>query len=90
MQIVSPAYCHNCRHFGEWVHGDGISPLSGGADAGDEAFGHSCKAFPRGIPVDVWTGEVRHDRAVEGDRGLRFEAVDPDGDTPAAADVRHP
>ncbi len=85
MQIPNPSYCHNCRHFGEWIHGAGILPLSDGTEDGEDAFGHSCKAFPRGIPGDVWTGDVRHDRPVEGDNGIRFEAVDPNGETPAAA-----
>ena len=83
MQVPSPAYCLNCRHFGEWIHGDGISALSDGGGVAEEAFGHSCTAFPRGIPSDVWAGEVRHDSPIQGDNGIRFEAVDPNGDTPA-------
>ena len=82
--IVGPAYCHNCRHFGDWIHGAAVTVPFGTDDDAGEAFGHSCAAFPHGIPVDIWTGDVRHDRPVEGDGGIRFEPVDPDGETPGS------
>lgn len=80
-QVIAPAYCANCRHFGDWVYGEDIIALV--PDTWGEPLGHSCAAFPAGIPVAVWTGEVRHDRAVDGDNGILFEAVDPDAETPA-------
>ena len=32
-----------------------------------------CKAFPKGIPEDIWTGKVKHKRKYPGDHGIRFE-----------------
>ena len=83
--IVGPAYCHNCRHFGDWIHGGDVAVPFGRDEEGDEPFGHSCAAFPRGIPIDVWKGDVRHDQPIAGDRGIRFEAADPDADTPSSS-----
>ena len=33
----------------------------------------SCKAFPKGIPDEIWKNEVKHDSAVDGDGGITFE-----------------
>ena len=45
----------------------------------------TCKAFPGGIPVDVFVGRVDHRDPVRGDHGIRFEPVPTDD--PAA--VQH-
>jgi len=31
-----------------------------------------CRAFPKGIPPDIWKGDIFHDFAIEGDNGYRF------------------
>jgi len=31
-----------------------------------------CKAFPRGIPVPILTGEVLHTKPYEGDNGVQY------------------
>jgi hypothetical protein len=39
------------------------------------ARGHPprCRAFPDGIPAEVWGGYVEHVEPLEGDGGIRFE-----------------
>ena len=32
-----------------------------------------CKAFPDGIPMEIWMGENDHREPFEGDRGVQFE-----------------
>lgn len=34
---------------------------------------HRCVAFPNGIPLGVWRGEISHKENVEGDSGYKFE-----------------
>lgn len=41
----------------------------------------SCKAFPR-IPNDILGNYVIHDHPVEGDHGILFEPIDPNGPKP--------
>jgi hypothetical protein len=35
----------------------------------------SCRAFPLGIPEEIWEGVFDHNNPFEGDRGIRFEPV---------------
>ena len=86
--IAAPAYCWNCRHYGDWLHGEGIVALAQGMDG--VPFGHSCQAFPDGIPVEVWLGELRHDQPLAGDNGVQFEAQDAQGPTPASCVAERP
>lgn len=39
----------------------------------------ACRAFPDGIPLDIWAGQRQHAQPVEGDGGVVFEHVDDDG-----------
>lgn len=32
-----------------------------------------CKAFPQGIPAEIWEGENRHTSPYPGDNGIQFE-----------------
>lgn len=32
-----------------------------------------CKAFPKGIPPEIWTGENDHTAPFPGDRGIQFK-----------------
>ena len=34
-----------------------------------------CKAFPNGIPVSILNREVYHTKNIDGDNGIKFEAV---------------
>lgn len=34
-----------------------------------------CAAFSDGIPAEIWSGENLHAAPLQGDRGIRFEAV---------------
>jgi len=36
-----------------------------------------CKAFPKGIPDKILTGEHDHTKPFKGDGGIRFEAIKP-------------
>jgi hypothetical protein len=42
----------------------------------DVAPGRKCKAFPAGIPMEIWMGEVGHSAPYPGDNGVLFEALD--------------
>lgn len=35
----------------------------------------TCKAFPKGIPSQIWNGENDHTKPFKGDSGTRFEHV---------------
>ncbi len=32
-----------------------------------------CKAFPKGIPHEIWIGENKHTEPYPGDNGIQFE-----------------
>lgn len=34
-----------------------------------------CKAFPKGIPMEIWIGENDHKEPYENDKGIRFERI---------------
>ena len=36
-------------------------------------FGADCKAFPSGIPSDIFTNKVKHTKPYKGDNGIMFE-----------------
>jgi len=35
--------------------------------------GGKCKAFPNGIPMDIWEGRNKHTEPYKGDQGIQFE-----------------
>jgi hypothetical protein len=43
---------------------------------------HTCKAFPEGIPDEIWSNEVDHRKPFEGDNGVRW--------APFAKSVKYP
>jgi hypothetical protein len=51
--------CTGCKHFNE------KSPFTGKT--------MTCKAFPKGIPLEIWNGENTHIAAYPGDGGVQFE-----------------
>jgi hypothetical protein len=50
--------CGSCQHFQGWA-GDGER--------------QTCKAFPAGIPWDIWDGKDDHRKPVHGDGGTTFQ-----------------
>jgi len=36
----------------------------------------TCKAFPDGIPEDIWLGKVDHKKPYPRDNGIRFEEIE--------------
>jgi hypothetical protein len=39
----------------------------------EDHVNHTCKAFPDGIPYNIWLGENNHKKPYPGDHGIRFE-----------------
>lgn len=37
----------------------------------DDVF--RCKAYPEGIPMDIFWNKISHEQNIEGDRGYRYE-----------------
>lgn len=56
-----------CTHC---VHMDHLSPVSGKKIP-------ICKAFPKGIPDEIWQGKNDHTKPHPGDNGIQFK-VDPE------------
>ena len=54
--------CHTCQHFQE------------GSDQ-EPPFWGQCKAFPKGIPGPVWSGEDPHEEPRKGDGGLVYKPL---------------
>jgi len=38
-------------------------------------FGWSCKAFPKGIPDEIFNNEHDHTKPYKGDNGIQFEPI---------------
>jgi hypothetical protein len=38
---------------------------------------HVCKAFPDGIPDEIWRGDNDHKKPYPGDHGIQYEPIDP-------------
>ena len=34
-----------------------------------------CFAFPYGIPNDIWFDKIKHDKPMEGDKGIIYEDI---------------
>ena len=35
-----------------------------------------CEAFPKEIPLEIFTGEVSHTQPYKGDHGIQFEPIE--------------
>lgn len=49
--------CLECKHLGETT----------------DKFIPTCKAFPKGIPDEIFFEKVTHDKHYPGDNGIQFE-----------------
>jgi len=55
--------CNKCKHY-----------KPGSSNEGKGILG-TCKAFPKGIPDDIWIGKNNHKKPYKGDHGIQFEKV---------------
>lgn len=54
--------CFDCKYYDFWgEHG---------------VFTMKCKAFPEGIPFEIWTHEVNHTSPYTGDNNIQYEKLD--------------
>lgn len=37
---------------------------------------YKCRAFPEGIPNDIFWNKIDHNNNIDGDKGIKFEAVE--------------
>ncbi len=67
--MIQKSQCWTCKHF-LYPEGRGIAPLN-------------CRAFPDGIPRDIYSNIVMHDQpyAVADDHGLQWEERPEEDDT---------
>ena len=49
-----------------------LSPVCGDCKHADLLGGRKCAAFPDGIPLNIWCGNMRHDESVGIDHGIVF------------------
>ena len=56
-ELYLPLVSDVCSHCAHWF----VEP------------GAKCKAFPNGIPVEIWEGRNKHTEPYEGDHGIQFE-----------------
>ena len=55
--------CNKCKHY---------NPISFNEEK--DILG-TCKAFPKGIPEDIWVGKNNHKKPCKGDNGIQFESI---------------
>ena len=52
-----------------------ISPTCCDCKHADLFGNRKCSAFPDGIPLEIWCGDVSHNTVVDGDGGIVFEQM---------------
>ena len=55
--------CHKCKYYVEPTEYD-LMP--------------KCKAFPEGIPLEIFREEVDHEKPYPGDNGIQYEPIEGD------------
>lgn len=58
--MVRFSQCVECKHY--------LGEKENGTDY--------CKAFPEGIPSDVFWSKIIHDKPIEGDHGILYEKIE--------------
>lgn len=68
--LIEPVPCSKkgCRHYRGIIQPDGTEATER----------HVCAAFPAGVPVEIVRGENMHTAPYPGDRGVRYEAGEPE------------
>jgi hypothetical protein len=58
--------CFDCKHYDFW------------GEYG--VFTMKCKAFPEGIPLEIWTNKNTHRKSYPGDTGIQYEKLNKETD----------
>ena len=66
---ILPKQCAKCFHL------KGIMETPNGRNMEGDSV-PVCKAFPKGIPKKIITGEHDHTKPYKGDHGIRFEPIE--------------
>lgn len=53
-----------------------VTPLCATCQHRDSEDLFRCLAYPKGIPLEILTGEVDHNDKYKGDHGIQFKAVE--------------
>lgn len=70
---VGDTLCNYCQHLSP----DASAPPESVADGSTGPV--CCKAFPHGIPIQIWSGEVLHTVPYAGDQGILFAPITAEG-----------
>ena len=61
-----PLFSDVCNYCTNFISNNVASPIL-----------RKCRAFPEGIPREIWRGDNDHDEPFKGDHGIQFEFAEP-------------